>query len=175
MKIQFKDLIPAMMWTIVLLILVEIFGTALFPVVGGYKYRLPFNILIILFLGFKLETPFLGLLILVIQLIHALFSIEGWAMGTLAGISVCLVISYLRELIHFNTIWMTMLITQIFQIIWFGIVFGLFYMKNNDMNFLIGRFYRFIPESIVISLLSPSVFYLLDRVWHARDERLLDS
>ena len=175
MKIQFKDLIPAMLWTIMLLVLVEIFGTALFPVLGGYKYRLPFNILIILYFGFKLETPFLGLLILIVQLIHTLFSVEGWAMGTLAGVSVCLIISYLRELIHFNTIWMTMLITQIFQLLWFCIVFGLFYIKNDDMNFLIGRFYSFIPESIVISLLSPAVFYFLDRVWHARDERLLDS
>lgn len=175
MKVQMKDLVPSLIWTLVLLFGVEILSTALFPIVGGYKYRLPFNILIVLFLGFKLETPFIGVLILIIQYCHSYFSVEGWAMGTLAGIAVCMIISYLRELIHFNSVWMTMFITQLFQLLWFFIVFGLFYVKNGDINFLLARFNRFIPESIVISLISPALFFVLDKIWHSSEGSLLES
>jgi len=173
MRVQLRDIIPGMLITILLLMALEIFSTALFPVIGGYKYRLPFNILVILFLGFKLETPFIGMMILMIQWLHSYFSVDGWAQGTLAGIFVCMIISYLRELIHFNSIWMTMLITQVFQLLYFLIVFGMFYLKNGDLTFLLGRFERFIPESIVISLLAPFLFFVLDKVWHAKEDSLI--
>lgn len=173
MKIKLSDALPSLLITLLMLILLEIIGSTLFPVLGLAKYRLPFNILIILFLGFKLETPILSFLILVVQYFHSLFTIEGWAMGTFAGVFVCILISYFRELIHFSSSVVTVIITQIFQIVWFIFVSGILYFKVGSFGPVLEKLYRFLPESIVISLLAPFFFSLLDKIWKVSEQGVM--
>jgi len=175
MRFQIKNVVPSTLLTILFLIILEVLSTAMLPMIGVSKYRLPFNILIILFLGFKLETSFLAILILVVQYTHAFFSIEGWASGTIAGIIVCTIISYLRDLMHFSSAGFTMLVTQLFQLVWFLIISVFFYIRFDNVEFLIEKFWRFIPESICISLLSPLFFALLDKIWKVREDGVLSD
>ena len=39
--------------TLLILVVLEIFSTALLPMLGLTKYRIPFNVLLVLYLGFK--------------------------------------------------------------------------------------------------------------------------
>lgn len=39
-------------------------------------------------MAIRLNAPILPWLIMILQLVHSAFSIEGWALGTLAGIIV---------------------------------------------------------------------------------------
>lgn len=161
------------MITLLILILLEVFSTAFLPVIGIENYRLSFNILIILYLGFKLESPALAILVFIIQYFHSFFSIEGWAMGTFAGVLICMLIGYLKDLIHFSTTGMTILVNQIFQTAWFIIVSGLLYIKTGSSEYILQKLWKFIPESLVLSLLSPLLFLLLDRIWKLDHENLL--
>lgn len=173
MKGDWLKLLRPLGITLLILIVLEIFSTALVPMLGLTKYRIPFNILIILYLGFKLETPYTSLLIFILQYTHSFFSIEGWEMGTIAGVIICIVISYLKDLLHLSSSVITILVTQLFQSFWFVIVSTLLYLKEDNFSYIVEKFWRFLPESIVISLLAPFFFGILDVIWRAEGERSL--
>lgn len=159
--------------TLMILIVFEILSTAFFPMIGLTKYRLPFNILIILYLGFKIENPFLAILIFILQYTHSFFSIEGWEMGTIAGVLICVVISYLKDLLHLSSSIMTIFVTEMFQLLWFVIVSTILYIKTDDLSYIVEKFWRFLPESIVISLVAPVLFAVLDVIWQSEQQSAL--
>jgi len=165
MKNEFKQQVLPLVFTLIILILFEIVTTAFFPALGIKNYKIPFNILIILYLGFKVNSPFLGLYIAILQYFHSFFSVEGWEMGTITGITICMIITYLKELLNFTSAFITILVTQLFQVFWFIILTSMYYFKLRDIDVIIDKFYRFIPESIFISLCAPLVFILMDNVW----------
>jgi hypothetical protein len=140
---------------------------------GVSKYRIPFNILIILFMGFKLKTPYIAILVLITQYFHSFFSIEGWAMGTIAGVTICLIISYLKDLLHFTSYIITIFVTQLFQTLWFLIVSSLLYLKVGDLSYITEKFSRFVPESILISCMAPFFFLVLDLIWRVDEQGML--
>jgi len=164
-KGNFAHLIKPLGITLLILIVLEILSTAFLPMIGLTKYRIPFNILIVLYLGFKLETPFVSIMILIIQYTNSFFSIEGWEVGTVAGVMICIVISYLKDLLHLTSSLITIVVTQIFQVFWFLIVSSLVYLKTDNFSYIVQKFWRFLPESIAISLLAPLLFSILDAIW----------
>jgi uncharacterized membrane protein YvlD (DUF360 family) len=172
-KVQLKDLAVPLLLTLALLFVLEIFATTVLPIIGLHRYVIPFNILIVLYMGFKLQTPYLAILIFIVQYFHHFFTVEGWEMGTVAGVVICLLISYLRDVIHFSSAAMTVFVTQVFQCVWFFIVSLLLYSKLGDMSFILDKFWRFIPESIIISLMAPFFFSILDKFWTGSDEASL--
>lgn len=173
MKTQLNQMFIPLIKTVLLLIVLELFTTAVFPMVGLENYRVPFNILFVLFLGLRLETPYLAVLIFVVQYFHSFFSVEGWEMGTIAGIVICIVVSYVRGMIHFSSWSMTMMITFVFQILWFLVVSLLVYIQVGSFGYVFDKAWRFLPQSIVIALISPLFFYLLNRMWRVEDRGLL--
>ena len=130
MRLKLKNLWTPLAVTIGILIFFEIVSSTLLPIVGIQNYRLPFHILIVLYLGFRLETPFLSILILLLQYVHSLFSIEGWAIGTVAGVLICMLCSYLKELLDFSSNISTILLTLLFQGLWFLVQGVLFYQTK---------------------------------------------
>lgn len=173
MRLKLGQIVPSFIMTVLILIVLEIMVTTILPIFGIEHYRLPFNILIILFLAFKLETPLISLLILAVQLFYSIFSVEGWAYGAFAGVLICIIISYLRDMLHFNSNIFTIIVTQIFQVIWFLIVSILIYLRMGSTEYILIKLGRFLPESIVISLLAPFFFVLLDNIWKVQEQGLL--
>ncbi len=173
MKTQLNQMFLPLIKTVVLLIILELVTTAIFPMIGLENYRIPFNILFVLFLGLRLETPYLAVLIFVVQYFHSFFSIEGWEMGTIAGIVICIVVSYVRGMIHFSSWSMTMMITFVFQSLWFLVVSLLVYIQVGSFDYVFDKAWRFLPQSIVIALISPIFFYLLNKVWRVEERGLM--
>jgi hypothetical protein len=104
-------------------------------------------------------------MILGLQVLHSIFSVEGWALGTLAGIIVMISANYLKELLHLTTAFMTMLIVQFFQVIWFVTVSVIICLKISDFSKFGMIVWSFIPGSILLSLISPMLFWLLGTIW----------
>lgn len=173
MRSEIKNVVAPMIITLLIMIVLEVFATSLLPVFGVKHFILPFNIAVILFFGFRFQTQYLPLFILIVQYFHSFFTVEGWEPGTIAGIIVCILISYLRELIHFTSAAATMIVTQIFQTFWFIVVSGLIYMRIGEVSYIVDKFWRFIPESITISLLSPILFMVFEKVWSMSDGELI--
>jgi hypothetical protein len=135
------------------------------PAFGWNEYRLTFNVLIIIFLAIRLDSGAVPWMIMGLQVIHSVFSIEGWALGTLAGLIVMISANYLKEILHLTTAVMTMFTVQLFQIIWFLTVTVIICLKisNFDKFGLIS--WSFIPGSIMLSLFSPVLFWILEQIW----------
>ena len=149
MKLKLLDTLFPIGLTLLVLLALEIVATTVLPMFGVSQYRLPFNILIVLYIGFKLETPAMAVMILVVQYFHSFFTIEGWGMGTFAGVLICIIISYLRDLMHLTSATLTILLTMLFQMVWFVILSLLIYLRWGDWNYILEKFWRFIPESIM--------------------------
>lgn len=173
MRSEIKNVVAPMLITVLILIVLEVLATSLIPVLGVKNFILPFNVGVVLFFGFRFQTPYLPLFILIVQYFHSFFTVEGWEPGTIAGIIVCVLISYLRELIHFSSAAATMIVTQIFQTFWFLVVSGVIYMRMGEMFYIVDKFWRFVPESIILSLLSPFLFMVFEKVWSMSEGGLL--
>ena len=170
MRISLKNILPALSLTLLIFVLLEIFVTTVFPIMGLTNTRLPFNVLIILYFGFRFNSPFVAFFILMIQIVHGLFSVEGWAMGTIAGILITFLIAYLRDMINLSSRLVTTLITQMFMLVWLVFISVLLYIKSTPVDYLYAKMWRFLPESFFIALISPFLFPLFDKIWNYREE-----
>ncbi len=162
---KLKELVLSFLYTCILLVVLEVFSATFLPSVGLSSYILSFHILVVLFIGFRVQTIYQPYLILMVELIHSVFTIEGWAIGTLAGIIVTSLISYLKDMIQLNSRLSTIIVVQIFQVIWFVLVSSLISIKLGDFSYILTRFWRFLPESFLLSLISPFFFIVLMKFW----------
>ena len=165
MRYSAQDLLIGITKTVLLLILLEVFVSAFLPAIGILNFKPAFNVLFVLFLAFKLESPFLPYLILIIQYFHSLFSIEGWASGTFTGILISISVRYVKDMLNFSTAISTIIVVQIFQLAWFLLVAILLSVKLGDFTSFFTIFLKHIPESITLSLTSPVFFKVLDSFW----------
>jgi hypothetical protein len=170
MKMKFSQVLISFIITLVLLIGLEIVTSTILPVIGWKEYRLTFNVLIILFLAIRMDSPLVPWLILGLQMVHSIFSIEGWALGTLAGIIVMMSANYLKEVLHLTTAFMTMITVQLFQVIWYVTVTLVICLKISDFDKFGLILWSFIPGSILLSLISPILFWGLALIWRVPNE-----
>lgn len=164
-KYSAKDIALGIAKTCLLLAVLEIFTTAVLPALGIADFRPEFNVLIVLFLAFKLETPALPWLILAVQYVHSAFSIEGWAIGAFVGVLISLSVRYLKDMLDFSTAVSTIVVVQVFQIAWFAVTSFFLSLKLGDFGSYFHMFWQAVPESFALSICAPAFFYLLDRFW----------
>ncbi|MAX66102.1 MAG: hypothetical protein QF441_08985 [Bacteriovoracaceae bacterium] len=165
MRYSLKDIFLGVFKTAILLVFLEIFCSAILPAFGILEFKPAFNVLIILFLAFKLEAPFLPFLILFFQYIHSAFSVEGWASGTLAGVIIAMSVKYVKDMLNFSTAISTIVVVQIFQIAWFILIAFILSLKLGDFSNFFSIFIKYLPESFFLSLISHHFFKLLDNFW----------
>lgn len=170
MKYSVQEVIIGFLKTAVLLIFLEIFSSAILPAMGIINFKPAFNVLIILFLAFKLEVPFLPFLIFFYQYIHSVFSIEGWASGTFAGILIAISVRYVKDMLNFSSAISTIIVVQVFQIAWFVLVALILSIKLGDFSHFLPLFIKYLPESIFLSLISHHFFKLLDNFWRVNSK-----
>jgi hypothetical protein len=159
--------------TLVLLVVLEVISATVFPLIGIEKYQIPFNILIVLYLSFKLDSPYLALLILLVQYFHSLFSIEGWAIGTFIGVLISRIIYLFKETVEFFAFPLVIIVVQVSFLLWLIFSSMFVYFGNNSFAPVWSRFWIFIPESIIASLLSPLLFMVLEKIWKQDEEASL--
>lgn len=170
MRMRFSQIILSFILTLALLMGLEIVTSSVLPALGWQEFRLTFNVLIILFLAIRLDSPVVPWMILGLQMIHSAFSIEGWALGTMAGLIVLASANYLKELLHLTTAIMTMFTVQLFQVIWFLTVTVVICLKISDFEKFGMILWTFVPGSILLSLISPILFWILGMIWKVPSE-----
>jgi len=168
-NITIQDLLIGLLKTTVILIVLEVFTSAILPAIGIDNFKPEFNVLIVLYLAFKLETPGVAYVIMFLQYIHSIFSIEGWAIGTFVGVLIYLSVGYIKDMLNFTTALSTIIVVQIFQLIWFVIATFLITIKMGDLSSFFSVYWQYIPESILLSLISPFFFTLFDKVWTVKN------
>lgn len=171
MKMRFSQMLVSFAITVALLIGLEVVTSTILPALGWHEYRLTFNVLIILFLAIRLDSGSVSWMIMGLQIVHSVFSVEGWALGTLAGLIVMLSANYLKEVLHLTTALMTMITVQLFQFIWYLTVTLVICLKISNFEKFGMIIWSFIPGSILLSLISPVLFWMLEQIWRVPSER----
>lgn len=169
MRMRLSDIIIAFLMTLALLLGFEVITATLLPAIGWNEYRLTFHVLIIIFLAIRLESPLTPWMILILQFVHSAFSIEGWAIGTLSGLAILVSANYLKDLLQLTSALMTMITVQLFQVIWFLTVTCIICLKISDFSKFMMILWSFIPGSILLSIISPLIFWLLGRIWRSSE------
>lgn len=169
MRMRLSDIIIAFLMTLALLLGFEVVTATLLPAIGWNEYRLTFHVLIIIFLAIRLESALTPWMILILQFVHSAFSIEGWAIGTLSGLAILVSANYLKDLLQLTSALMTMITVQLFQIIWFLTVTCIICLKISDFSKFMMILWSFIPGSILLSIISPLIFWLLGRIWRSSE------
>ena len=172
---RYKEVIAALIVTLFVLIIFNIVETATLPALGFSSFKIPLNILIILYLSFKVRVSYLSVIILLIQYTNSFFTIEHWTEGTIAGVFTLWILNYLRDIIHLTSFTLTVLVTLAFSFVWFFITAVLMYVQLGDFAVILTRFGRFVPQAMFISLIAPFIFQLLDRVWRTRVSSALEG
>jgi hypothetical protein len=165
MKMRFSQMLMSFAVSLALLTGLEIVTSTILPALGWHEYRLTFNVLIIIFLAIRLDSPAVPWMVMGLQMIHSVFSIEGWALGTFAGLIVMLSANYLKEVLHLTTAFMTMFTVQLFQLIWYLTVTLIICLKISNFEKFGLIVWSFIPGSVLLSLLAPVLFWILEQVW----------
>ena len=165
MRYSANEIAIGLLKTLLLLVFAEMFTSAVLPAMGIDDFKPAFNVLIVLYIAFKLETPFLPFLILIIQYIHSAFSIEGWGAGTFTGVLVSISVRYVRDMLNFTSAASTIIVVQVFQIIWFVFISLMLSMKQGDFSGFFSYIGSNLPESIFLSIISHHFFKLLDNFW----------
>lgn len=165
MRMRLSQILISFAISAALLIGLEVVTSTILPAFGWHEYRLTFNVLIILFLAIRLDSPAVPWMIMALQMIHSVFSIEGWALGTLAGLIVMTSANYLKDLLHLTTAIMTMITVQLFQMIWYVTVTLIICLKISNFDKFGMIIWSFIPGSILLSLISPLIFWVLEQIW----------
>lgn len=165
MKLRLKDLLSSLSLTLILLIFSDILITSLLPALGLRHFNMSIHILIVIFLGFYIQTPYISLLILLIQLVHSLFTVEGWAHGTFTGVVLIMLLNYLKDLLQFRSALFTFLLTFVLQYLWFFIVASLIYFRVGNFEYYSQSFFDILPETLVVSFISPFFFSVLSKIW----------
>lgn len=170
MRMRLSQILISFAITIGLLIGLEVVSSTILPAMGWLEYRLTFNVLIILFLAIRLDSPLVPWMILGLQMVHSVFSVEGWALGTLAGLIVMTSANYLKEVLQLTTALMTMITVQLFQMIWYLTVTIIICLKISNFDKFGMIIWSFIPGSILLSLISPILFWVMEQVWRVPSE-----
>lgn len=161
-----------MFLTLLLLVFLEIISATVFPLLGIINYQIPFNILIVLYLCFKLDGPYVAVLILIVQYFHSLFSIEGWAIGTIIGVVISRIIYFFREAVQFFSFPIVIVVVEASLILWFILSSLFIYFQRNSFGPILDKFWIFIPESILASIIAPLLFFVLERIWKQEEAQL---
>lgn len=170
MQPRFVRLLLSILITLGILIALEIATSALLPALGWREARLAFNVVIILFMAIKVSSPLLPWFVMLLQLVHSAFSVEGWALGTLAGIFVAFTAGYLKEILQFSSAVATIVIVQLFQVLWYLLTVSIICLKLGSFEKFGLLFWNALPASFVLSLVSPIIFSVLGKVWNVDDE-----
>jgi hypothetical protein len=170
MKMRFSQLLMSFLITLSLLTGLEIVTSTILPSLGWHEYRLTFNVLIIIFLAIRLDAPVVPWMIMALQMIHSIFSVEGWALGTLAGLIVMTSANYLKEVLHLSTAIVTMATVQVFQLVWYVTVTLIICIKISNFDKFGLIMWSFIPGSIFLSMISPLLFWVLGRIWRVSSD-----
>lgn len=150
---------------VLLFIFMEVFVASFIPAMISTFHLPQFMPMFIIYLGVKWDSPYRPIYILILNLIHATFSTEGWAIGTFLGVLLAMPLSSLREIIHFNSNLVLTIFSFFFHLVWFFLGTIIFAMKNDNYELIKLYSMPILFKSLFLSFCTPVIFKILERFW----------
>jgi hypothetical protein len=168
-KIKLSQLILALIKTTLLLVLFEIFSTTVIPLLGIHHFKFSPHVLFIIYLCIYMNNVSLPFLILFIEGVHSIFSIDGWAFGTLAGIILGFLMAQLKDLLEIQSTLVTILATFLSYIMWSSLNATFIFLKIGIVSPNWEQLLYFVGEGFILALFAPKLFSFLSHHWQYPD------
>ena len=162
---RFKDIVTMLIKTLLFVFIVDFISSSLLPTFHQSYIFPPFHLLVIIYLSFYLPPNMLPLLILIIQGFHSLFTVEGWAIGTLNSCLISYGLVLLRDTIQFSSYFSTFFLVYAVQLLW-SVFNGFLLSLKVDTWQPLELYLRFsITQGLILALVALPVFKLLQKIW----------
>lgn len=162
---KLESLLKIHLITLFLLVIAEVLFASILPSFGLTNFRLALNIILIMYITYKADSKFLPYLILSIQFVHGLFSIEGWAIGTLIGCLISIAITMLKGLIDYRNPAIVIITAFVTQLVWCLSSSFFISVKINRPEFFWSYLSSNLVPIIILSLFAPIIFQVLNFLW----------
>ncbi|MDH4468631.1 MAG: hypothetical protein QE271_11290 [Bacteriovoracaceae bacterium] len=154
-----------MMKTVLICVFFDLFFMIFFPLISLKWVAVSVTQVAIIFLSFTVGFAWLPWGILTLQLFHSLFSLEGWALGTLIGVIICVVMSRLKAMIQLTGPLSIIMTTYFLQFAWCLMAGILTSLRNHDWKFFQLFVNQGLTYGLVTAALSPLLFFIFRNIW----------
>lgn len=161
-----KRVILGVIGYVLIFLFMEVFVSSFIPAMISTFHLPQFMPIFILFLGVRWDSPYRPVYILLLNIIHASFSTEGWAIGTFLGVLLAWPLGSLREIVHFSSTFVLSIFSFFFHLTWFFLGTFVFAMKNDNYGLLKIYAVPILLKSVFLCLCTPILFKVLDSVWN---------
>lgn len=162
---RIKDYIWMMFKTLFLVFILDFFSSSLFPTFQQTYFFPSFHILIIVFFSFFQPAERIPFLVLITASFHSIFTIEGWAVGTITGLIVANILVLIKDTIQFSSFIATFLMVYAIQVFWSLILGTLLSIKLENWYILKSYLSFSLVQGIILGIVALPIFKLLEKIW----------
>lgn len=166
---RIKDFLWIMIKTLFLIFLLDFLSSSFFPTFQHTYFFPSFHILILIYLAFFQPAHRLPFLVLIIESFHSIFTVEGWALGTITGCIVGNILILIRDTIQFSSFIATFLLVYAVQVLWSLISGTLLAIKLENWSIVESYLSFSLVQGIVLGLVALPFFKLLEKIWNKED------
>ncbi len=166
---RIKDFVWMMLKTLFLVFILDFLSSSFFPIFQQTYFFPSFHILILIYLAFFQPAHRLPFLVLIIESFHSLFTVEGWALGTITGIIVGNILVLIRDTIQFSSFFATFLLVYAVQVLW-SLISGTLLAIKLENWYIVESYVTFsLIQGIILGLVALPFFKLLEKIWDKED------
>lgn len=174
-SLQLRDLLVMLLKTILLLLFIDFISATILPNIASPYFNISINVLIVIFLCFHMPPTLLPYVIFLIHLMHSVFTIESWALGTIVGCLLSFILIKLRDVIQFSSYLSTVILVFTIQLAWnllSGFILGL---KVQSWHWVMVYLEHALIQGVILAILSPIFFAILKMIWVKKDQENFGS
>lgn len=172
---RIQDIALMMAKTLILVFIFDFLSSTFFPTFQKTYLFPSFHILIVIFLAFNQPSNRIPFLILIISAFHSMFTVEGWAIGTITGCIVGIILVSIRDTIQFSSYIATFFLVFVVQVLWSSLSGVLLSLKLDQWEVLRSYFVFSITQGIVLGITALPIFKILEKIWQKKDTSVFTS
>lgn len=166
---KLQDFALMLLKTLAIVFIFDFLSSTFFPTFQRTYLFPSFHILVITYLAFAQPSNRLPFLIIIISLFHSMFTVEGWAIGTITGCVIGIILVSIRDTIQFSSYIATFFMIYVVQILWSLVSGVLLSIKSEHWDVLKSYLIFSLSQGVVLGLVAFPVFKILERIWQKRD------
>lgn len=175
LNFQFKDFAWMIIKTLFLIFILDFLSSSFFPTFNQTYFFPSFHILILIYLSFFQPAERLPFLVLIIESFHSLFTVEGWALGTITGCIIANILILVRDTIQFSSFIATFFLVYAVQVLSSLISGTLLSIKLENWIILKTYLSFSLVQGIVLGLIALPFFKFLEKIWIKEDTSAFTS
>ncbi len=166
---KIKDFIWMIIKTLVIVFIFDFLSSSFFPTFQQTYLFPSFHILIVIYFAFFQPAARLPFLILLVELFHSIFTVEGWALGTLTGCIVANILVLVKDTIQFSSFVATFFLVYAVQVLW-SVISGIFLSIKLENWMILKSYFQFsLIQGIILGLVALPLLKLLEKIWDKED------